>query len=842
MRSGDKRRLLDERGQGLIITVLVMLVMAALAGLFVALLASQAAQTARQSDLIKLREIAEAGLKHADDAMTNGPEGADWRPDKPYYDHGDGRYTLSITYTPGRGDPYSSRFIRVESTAQLYSEGPEEGRPPEQRLNPFLRRTVVGFKPVGITDYVRFVTNADGRVEPAALGVAFKANGLDYLTRMTGPIRVNGDLVWYGPVRLELGTEANVEVSGRIFHDESAEDDRGTSQREDDQSRVYAVINGTARTVEPSDTVAGSGRVFRTWGGRYRDGVRAEDPDGFARWASRIEPPAVDAKRYRRLTADSGEWKRDWGNTLRPGAWYNTGWYPNPADPDSNGVAPGIFIDNASDIQFSHDYESLRENLLGQRLEYWDSPRNRLYTPPGVEIVLEPGDALNAPRIVLTRHDKGFYQPNPDEDHPGPLPRVSTLVLPYPRNGVIMAEGNVRIRGTLAPRRGNPGSQYYVDDNNRHFSLTVVSLGTIYIEGNILSPLAAGLTDEPERDSKIALLAADSVVLNTTRLQSLQPVQWRLAAGSGGGGMVPYEVGVGEAMEIWFSFGATPVVNPSDPDTYTRLFLLHAGAPLMPPAEAGETVMQLLINHDPSHPTNPIDGRFDWSAGGAVTPFRNPATDYFFSLTANTANVNESRAVAPVIEALPDSARAMTLYNGTTSYLLTADGRLGAPGPGVIQRLRFEVPPYSQNRYWLYNVAVQPLDIRVDALMYAAGGSWFVIPGQPFVPEGMGRIPDGFPREGEPLDIRILVNGAISENRTAPVADAAAWTKMWRGADEQWSAWADVPSGSGWSPRQLEYQYDPAVKAPLRENDPASPLRIPHLPVSPGMILFGERI
>lgn len=842
MLSGRGKRRFGEKGQALVITVLVMLVLAALAGLFIALLASQVAQTARQSDLIRLRELAEAGLMHADRALTEGAEGADWRPGKAFYDEGDGRFILNVTYTPGVGDPYSRRFIRVESTAQLYKEGPQEGRTPEQRINPFLRRTVVGFKPVGITDYVRFVTNREERAEPAALGVPLTVSDLDYLTLMTGPLRVNGDLTWYGPVRLELGTEYNVEVAGRIFDDESAEDDRGTAAREDDQSRVYAVINGAAQRVEPSDPVSGSGRVFRTWGGRYRDGVREEDVDGFARWVSRVEPPAVSAKRYRALTADSGEWKEDWGNILRPGSLYNTGWYPNPDDPDGNGVAPGIFIDNASDVQFGHDYESLRESLMGQRPDYWDAPRKRLYTPPGVEITLEPGDALNAPRVILTRHDQGFYRPNPDDTQPGPLPRVSSLVLPFPRNGVITAEGNVRIRGTLPPTRGNPGSRYYVDDNSRHFSLTVVSLGTIYVEGNILSPLTAGLTDEPERDSRIALIAADSVALNTTRFQTLQPVEWRLAAQSSGG-LVPYEVGVGEALEMWLSFGATPPASPP-----TQLFLLHAGAPVMPPAEAGPTIMQLLINHDPDHPTNPIDGRFDWSVGGTVTPFRNPATDYFFSLTANLANVNESNAVAPVLEALPLGTKAVTLYNGTSSYLVRADGTLGAPQPGVVQRIRFEVPPYSQNRYWLYNVAVQPLDIRVDAAIYAAGGSWFVIPGEPFVPERSGAAPAGFPSAGEPLDLRVLVSGAISENRTAPVADVAAWAALWRGSDENWSLspYPQPPATAvrqvGWSGRQLEYQYDPAVKAARNPSDATSPLRVPHLPVSPGMILFGERI
>lgn len=88
-----------------------------------------------------------------------------------------------------------------------------------------------------------------------------------------------------------------------------------------------------------------------------------------------------------------------------------------------------------------------------------------------------------------------------------PLP-LYFMSFDYPENGVILAAGNVRIRGMLPP--SVPGG--------REYNLTVVSGGTIYIEGNILTPrdyLGLGLNDP--RNTHIALLAKDHVCLNTTQ-------------------------------------------------------------------------------------------------------------------------------------------------------------------------------------------------------------------------------------------------------------------------------------------------------------------------------------
>jgi hypothetical protein len=75
-----------------------------------------------------------------------------------------------------------------------------------------------------------------------------------------------------------------------------------------------------------------------------------------------------------------------------------------------------------------------------------------------------------------------------------------THTFSWPANGVVFAEGNVRIKGiaTNAPR-----------------SLTVVSMGSIYVEGDLgISSFAAPATTLP----KVLLMAKKNVVMNPTRL------------------------------------------------------------------------------------------------------------------------------------------------------------------------------------------------------------------------------------------------------------------------------------------------------------------------------------
>jgi hypothetical protein len=80
--------------------------------------------------------------------------------------------------------------------------------------------------------------------------------------------------------------------------------------------------------------------------------------------------------------------------------------------------------------------------------------------------------------------------------------------LAWPENGVIFAEGNVRVRGV---------------SNNPPRSLTIVSMGNIFIEGSTALKAASGTT------AKLLLMARKNVVLNPTQQIAQVDVQTLLA-------------------------------------------------------------------------------------------------------------------------------------------------------------------------------------------------------------------------------------------------------------------------------------------------------------------------
>ncbi|MBC8065169.1 MAG: hypothetical protein H7Y17_10090 [Chlorobia bacterium] len=189
--------------------------------------------------------------------------------------------------------------------------------------------------------------------------------------------------------------------------------------------------------------------------------------------------------------------------------------------------------------------------------------------------------------------------------------------------------------------------------------------------------------------------------------------------------------------------------------------------------------------------------------------------------------------------------------------------------------------------------AMVPNDVRIEASVYAEDGSFFVIPSPWFNPnpndrrdtymarviavgatqaqteryENFGSAPIT-PFYGEPIDVRVKIIGAVSQNMPAPMSQQAEWLKKW--------GW--IPRSLGDTGRRIPAQhvpagfdlntdlyvpnfiitYDPALGSG-RAWDPANPspfspanfpLRVdddgrmlapmPRLPVSPTLAYFGE--
>ena len=211
------------------------------------------------------------------------------------------------------------------------------------------------------------------------------------------------------------------------------------------------------------------------------------------------------------------------------------------------------------------------------------------------------------------------------------------------------------------------------------------------------------------------------------------------------------------------------------------------------------------------------------------------------------------------------------------------------------------------------------MDIRIEAVIYAQNGSFFIIPGRPFNDDpsdtrelalsraaalGMAagtmlRQPgyaDAYPFYSDPIDCRITIQGAISENRPSNISDQSAWMQLWgyipevygstgknppNPANEQTvpTAHIKVAEVSGAAAagdirlqgekdaritRGIVYKYDPALNTPYLFYNPANQAfrtddayydqtnlagiknagrvlpPVPRLPVCPGYIYYGD--
>jgi len=204
---------------------------------------------------------------------------------------------------------------------------------------------------------------------------------------------------------------------------------------------------------------------------------------------------------------------------------------------------------------------------------------------------------------------------------------------------------------------------------------------------------------------------------------------------------------------------------------------------------------------------------------------------------------------------------------------------------------------------WLVSrTAVAPFDVRIEACLYAQEGSFFVIPGNWFNTNPLdtrprfesrvvalggnttsvnygggdalaqaqqeryqqyGNSPE-VPFYGEPLDVKITIVGAISQNMPAPIGQQVEWLKKWGWIPRRFAA------TGAYSPQQHLGNVDPNVPASVAPNltlvydpmlasagvpaDAVSPALVPvrtdsagrllppmpRLPVSPTLAFFGD--
>jgi hypothetical protein len=597
--------------------------------------------------------------------------------------------------------------------------------------------------------------------------------------------------------------------------------------------------------------------------------------------------------------------------------------------------------------------------------DWWDRTA-RYYAPPGVEVVLH-GES-KCPYLEITRDDlrgttgsQYYWQSNdgtaiaadavaPYSSVPGNCLPLGTghavrveqaaAYFPFPPNGVIYADGNVRIRGIMPPARPGPtpgvapttyfdAAQYTkTDGQRRRFDLQVVSGGTIYIEGDLLTPgpLGAGLAvqgattpltldDELNWGSRLALIARDYVCLNTTALNP-RPENLLVANSVTEGGVTTdyyyddaqpryprqqypqYAFAQGEYYD--FSIYQVGTALPTLPEnliyTYRNVRLAIPSLAQNPQIAdlrliIGHSAWYMKLNGDtgvwngdtdvlPSPPgTLPAEGadakvQVERVVNDGAVAWNWEVSDPYEFVADGSGGAAQSNAwfaftgddpLKPPIASIPEF---LPRVGGQTMALagITLTGRdtftftpkvVPVPKKQDGENVGWIVAP-NELGYLLGPIAITPpryldigadpkeptvpLQVQVQALIYAQNGSWFIIPG-PWFNEDFSTKDSypsvDYPAYHEPLNICISVYGAISENMPAPLGDVADWTGKWCGM------FTAPPL-----PTYLSYTYDPLLRYTRSRVDPLSPqgnttittVRFPGFPLTPDLMVWGERI
>ena len=256
--------------------------------------------------------------------------------------------------------------------------------------------------------------------------------------------------------------------------------------------------------------------------------------------------------------------------------------------------------------------------------------------------------------------------------------------------------------------------------------------------------------------------------------------------------------------------------------------------------------------NDPTHGT-----AYPWANGGSAYTFVRPSasyaedqSDHWYVDSDITQIAWENPEAESWLESLPNQYQTMLLQGGAGESLLAGVNDVIDVVPRVSPVRHYDadtgeynwiVPPKDLG-YLLGPVAIapprsaDPLPVEIDALIYAQNGSWFIIPGRWFNDDPdefspTGELPTAeYPGYHEPLNIKITVYGAISENLPADLGSVADWTSKWCGPAEQ-------------SQGFLSYVYDPLLRYPRRETRARiGYLRFPSFPITSDLVIWGERV
>ena len=694
--------------------------------------------------------------------------------------------------------------------------------------------------------------------------------------------------------------------------------DRAAAPNDSQGTVIINSPTGTVtRPINPSSPQQPGDPAFDTYAGltgdelpALADGRKGTDDLGYGRFSPALgaptlfyRDPTTDRTVYEELTRYSGT------PVSTSGYWVNSGEW---------GHGTGVYIDNETDRQFLNAHgeceistliDDWMRNVSPTDARAGDSGWNgtqTTYTPVGVEVWLvgaelpagtyavqadprspaiadtvlwAPTHVPNEPQIVLRRNDKHWLTATGADsgrytmviDHPCRLRNT------WPTTQAILAAGNVRVWGNLPDRGPAPGAgggataaaAPYPD-----YNLAIVSGGTIYIDGSILRPQdrvggwVPGAWDD--RDTKLSLLARDCVCLNTTRIVPQEATALVSASPDDTDDPRPeashWELTpeAGARLFSTFMFGAAPAAN---------IYL----AASVSGDDPGPAAIGMSLQRGWTSAWLP----FDFAQGYAAADWR-----FYFVPPGVASNANVSNALTPNYQPIPAAgvspAVPWRLYpaaapNPPDYYVWNVAGArnslqmfwanpgftAGATNPWVKKWKIVESSSSDPTDL----AAIQPaVHCRVNAVIYAETGCWFVIPGAGFdtiesIDAALGpaagdningRIdtPDEIARANAYLryNYDIVVRGSITENFTPPVDAVQEWV-------DKWACSSTTTLGSR---STISYVYDNSLReardrggqgstsgdvgAPLllRSTDSANLPKLPCMPVSPDLLYYGE--
>lgn len=788
-------------------------------------------------------------------------------------------------------DP-NSRFVLVEAIGRpgefdpndptSFAQDPTAVSAPGNVRGP--QRKVEAYVPVGLLDQLWWVTNLTGERGPAKFGATpffdELRNPREYPLVLEGGVRADVDLKFTGrtvirlyPARGEaIRVKGNIDIEPRSnvtanpgqppvrldILDDTAGGAPGQvppDNQDDDPSNDIAVAQGA---LQPSATLNPFALPDSGLDVKYLvsdDRRRWDDTLLNVRSTRQLFAPSLDASdpttgksRLLLLTRDSGQ-QLTYTDFMGVQRTANSGAF-GLVDQALPAVirAKGFYLDNFGDIQYPNDRaavknEWLRRSRTGANYTGW---LGEFYVPSVVEegvnhpiAEIELIAVGGVPKLRVRRYDLDVRQMNlaPDTGRqrrfyrltnfavsPGMGGGTGTLepvghvqIVDYPENGMVFAEGSVRVRGLIG---GGQARQ-----------LTIVSGGTIYIEGNLR---------KGRPDAFLGLMARDFICLNPTAFTRVQPgddVIVEADTFDPQGRPVGYHFNIPQGSDLDFEVADSGALVGG---MLTGMQGAHLHVKHTAPLEdnASRTAVNLIdaLGGYYNFGTLPQD-----NAGNPIPPppgdppyFVGNQLFYLFrqigsgepnfwhdtnrqTISGNPANFERKTFFLP----------ALTTQPGLPTYFRIAVGPEGPSGA---------MSPNGQP-YWLSRIALlpddRPLAVQIEAVMYAQTGSWFVVPPPVFndnpqdtranfAATGLrddGTFPkntDHFPFFGEALNISINIHGAVTENFPAEPSETAEWSKKLWVFDPGYDH-SDFPEPPApvFSPN-LRYRYDANLRRMIR--------------------------